>query len=81
MRAGSTFRTAGPENVTSASAPVSHRVALCAGSQAGVAVVTHEREIRLVGAIWAEVRDWTRAAQVPGRKVCRLKGLCRQGAA
>ena len=35
-----------------------------------------ENVIRLVWAIRAEVRDWTRAAQVPGRKVCRLKGLC-----
>ena len=53
MWVGSFFRTAGAENVTSASAPVSHRVALCAGFPAGVAVVTHEREIWLVGAIWA----------------------------
>ena len=57
MRAGSNFRTAGAENVTSVSAPVSRRVALCAGFPAGVsrgvAVVTHEREIWLAGAIWA----------------------------
>lgn len=53
MRAGSLFPTAGAGNVTSASAPVSRRVALCAIFPAGVAVVTHERKIRLVGAIWA----------------------------
>lgn len=56
MRAGSTFRTAGPENVTSASSPVSRRVALCAGFPAGVAEFTHEREIWLVGAIWAGLK-------------------------
>ena len=42
--------------MTSASSPVSRRVALCAGFLAGVAVFTHEREIWLVGAIWAGLK-------------------------
>ena len=62
--------------MTPASAPVSRRVAPCAIFGEGVAVVTTGREIRLVGANWAEVRERARAAWVPGRKVCRLKGLC-----
>ena len=62
MRAGSLFRTDDAENVISASAPVSRRVALCAGFPAGVAVVTHEREIRLVGAIWTSSKTAPGAA-------------------
>lgn len=62
IQAGQERYAHGAENVTPASAPVSRRVAPCAIFGEGVAVVTTGREIRLVGAIWAEVWDRARTA-------------------